>query len=173
MNAEQIEEQLCRFHSLGIVVRNASSGLITALDQIGYQVPIAYEALVQALAERNDLSFQLWLDDSSTDVYGRFRRLTDGLIVQTYGLNGKTHLERLRIHAALWDTFGRNLTTSEALIVDLYNRTEQVDWDQAVVRRLAPDWPLPDLLALRQRKQGARGRQPALSEFRMMRYEPT
>jgi hypothetical protein len=141
------------------------------LDEIGDQVPISYPALVTTLAQSRDQAFQLWLDKSSTDIYCRFKRLSERLLIQVYGLNGLTHPERVRVESALSDAFGENLSATEALVVDLYHRSEQVDWDAVAAARTWPERPLLDLLVVRQRDLVGDPDRRNESTFRVTRYQ--
>jgi hypothetical protein len=148
MNLTEIASQFRRFAELGVQLEN--SNRVTVLDQTGEQVSTTANALVGDLAAGRDISFQLWID-ASTDVYCRFRQLQSATMVQTYGLSGLAPDERLKLRALLWDAFGTDLAACEALVVDLYDRTELVDWDVAVMEQVIPPGARPDLVVMRQR----------------------
>jgi hypothetical protein len=164
MTAAEIADQLRRFEERGIRLENGLSHRVTMLDATGEQVSTTAAALVERLALGGDVSFQLWLD-ASTDVYCRFRQMQDTIMVQTYGLNGLTPEERVQVRRLLWDAFGGELDRSDALVVDLYDRTQLVDWDAAVTAGAIPREPLPDLVAMR---QPAAGQGPPLDAFLMI-----
>ena len=171
MRAIEISEQFDRFTELGLVLENGHSHRITMLDEVGGQVPTTREALIAELTSRPDVSFQLWFPGTSIGPYTRFRRLSESTTAQTYGLDGLTEEERLQIRATVWDAFGRNLAASEALVVDIFNRTEElVDWDAAAMRREIPTVARPDLVAMRLRSP-TRGRSgSSLDEFQLASY---
>jgi hypothetical protein len=144
----ELAQQWTLFAEFGLMLENPSSHRVTSLDEIGDQVLTDAELLTMELTRGQDVSFQLWLD-GSTDVYSRFRRLSQDTTVQSYGLDGLTHAERRRVQSILWTAFGGDLAYSDALVVDLYDRTESVDWDAAVASRTVPPGTLPDLLAIK------------------------
>lgn len=150
MTVTQIHDLISYFQERGMFVENRNSHRITMLDETGDQVPVTIDSLMTKLASTQDASFQFWLDDTSTDVYCRFRYPSPSTLVQTYGLNGLNPDERLRVQHVLWDAFGRDLSLSDGLIADRYIQ-EWVDWDDAVVKGAIPTHYLPDLIALRQR----------------------
>jgi hypothetical protein len=150
MNVSEIANQFRRFGELGVQVENSGSNRVTILDETGEQVPTTTNALVNELASGRDISFQLWID-TSTDVYCRFHQLQSTTMVQAYGLSGLTPDERLKLQGILCDAFGRDLAACEALVVDLYDRTELVDWDMAVTAHVIPPGAHPDLVVMRQR----------------------
>jgi hypothetical protein len=146
MSAAAIADQLQRFNSAGMVLENMMSHRVMLIDQTGEQIKTTPDALIADLASGRNVSFQFWIDEW-TDVYCRFRTVAESLQVQEYSLNGTTADQRLQVQWLLWDTFGRNLDDSEALVVDIYARTEDTDWDGAVIAHMIPPEPLPDLLA--------------------------
>jgi hypothetical protein len=148
----------------GVLMEHPNSHRITTLDETGEQVPMTAESLMRQLASGAFTPFQLWLD-RSTYVYCDFRAAANGLIVQTYGLNGLNADERLHIQAMMWDAWGRDAPASEALIVDLYNQTETVDWDTVVDNRSVTVHPVPDLLVMRQNAPT-----PELGDYRLLVY---
>jgi hypothetical protein len=169
MSAAEIGEQLDRFSELGLVLENGHSGRITMLNQVGEQVPTTREGLIAELTGSLDVSFQLWFQGTSVDVYCRFRRLSESTTAQTYGLDGQTEEERLQVRAILWDAFGRNLAASEALVVDIFDRTDElVDWDAAATHREIPTTAVPDLVVMRVPGPPQRTPRSVLYEFRMV-----
>jgi hypothetical protein len=154
MNAAEIGDQLRRFGELGLALENGDTHRITRLDLSGDQVPTDRQALIAELAVAADVSFQLWLAGTSSDVYCRFRRPSDSTMVQTYGLDGLTVEERRQVRMVVWDALGRSLAATEALIVDILDRTDElVDWDAAVSERRIPTVARPDLVVMRSSSQ--------------------
>ncbi len=156
MDESAVANQIEHFRQGGIVLENMNSHRITMIDPEGDQVPTTRAALVTELAGHRSVSFQLWIN-RWTDVYCRFRHLSASVLVQEYSLNGLTVDERERVLSILWETFRMHLTDSEALIVDLYDRTEMVDWDSLVENRTLPTGAHPDLVALRQESKDGVG----------------
>jgi hypothetical protein len=164
MTLEEVATQLDRFRASGMLLENPNSHRVTAIDDTGEQVPMTVESLMNQLARGVSTGFQFWLD-MSTDVYCRFRTAANGLMVQTYSLDGLSADERLQVQATMWDAWGKDVLASEALIVDLYNQTETVDWDTVVDNRSVTVHPVPDLLVMRQNAPT-----PEVGDYRLLVY---
>jgi hypothetical protein len=171
MNATEIADQLRRFNELGFVLENGHSGRITMLDEVGEQVPTTREGLIAELCSGVDVSYQIWYPGTSVGPYCRLQRLTESTILQSFGLNGLKTDERRQVQAVVWDAFARSIAESQALVVDIFNRTEEVvDWNAAVAEGVIPTEGRPDLVAMRVRAPTRASSRWLLDEFQLVSY---
>ncbi|MFD6155194.1 hypothetical protein ACFWF7_16060 [Nocardia sp. NPDC060256] len=152
-SARMAAQLLTDLESGGFHIGNPATGAFTELsaerEMMGQQILVSRSGLASdiSLQSRNELTYQLWLDDR-TDVVARVRRIENGPVVQEFGLDALTSDQKSVAVQGLVDAILHPDTNLLAAIVDSAGVTEELDWDSIVLSGRSHISPVPDLVAL-------------------------
>ncbi|MBZ6114584.1 MULTISPECIES: hypothetical protein [Streptomyces] len=149
-----VERVLGALETQGVHLAHPESNAITVItngpDSWGEQLQVSRAELVELLTlrDRAELNFQLWLNDE-TDMFTRFRRVSDRGLVVEFGLDGMWHAEREAAIRAVSLVVDAERARTFGVVVDRRGLTEEMDWDGLVLGRpvVVAEWP--DMLEVR------------------------
>lgn len=149
-----VERVLGALETQGVHLAHPESNAITVItngpDSWGEQLQVSRAELVELLTlrDRAELNFQLWLNDE-TDMFTRFRRVSDRGLVVEFGLDGMWHAEREAAIRAVSLVVDAERARTFGVVVDRRGLTEEMDWDGLVLGRPVGVAEWPDRLEVR------------------------
>ncbi|MFF7853208.1 hypothetical protein [Streptomyces sp. NPDC007904] len=131
-------------------VSHVVSAITNGPDSWGEQVPVERTELVEllTLTDREEVNFQLWLNDQ-TDMFTRFRRLADGRLVVEFGLDGMWSTEQETAIRAVSHVVDADRDSTWGVVIDRRGLTEETDWDGVVLGGPVEIAGWPDVLGVR------------------------
>ena len=147
----KLGELVADFASKGIVLKNPSSDIVTAISEYGDQLQKSLDNLEAELTASKIVSFQFWLD-GGTDLYCRLRHLHETRIVEEYALDGLLPQEKERVINVLVERFKAKAKLYDAIffILDRAGGTVEVAWDDVSISGGYEFIPCPDILGIPQ-----------------------
>ncbi|MGV9698147.1 hypothetical protein ACWDTR_20615 [Streptomyces sp. NPDC003470] len=149
-----VERVLHVLETHGAHLAHPVSQVVTTLtngpDSWGEQLPVERAELIGllTLTDRAEVNFQLWLNEQ-TDMFTRFRRLSDGGLVVEFGLDGMWRTEQEVAVQAVSRVIDADRDGTWGVVLDRRGITEETDWDGVMLGRPVEvaDWP--DVLGVR------------------------
>ncbi|MFF9456436.1 hypothetical protein [Streptomyces flaveolus] len=143
-----VERVLHVLETHGAHLAHPVSQVVTTLtngpDSWGEQLPVERAELIGllTLTDRAEVNFQLWLNEQ-TDLFTRFRRLSDGGLVVEFGLDGMWPTEQEVAVQAISRVIDAGRNGTWGVVLDRRGITEETDWDGVMLGRPVEvaDWP--------------------------------